>query len=215
MEKNNKTNSGKWDTRSSELFSAIRNMILPNPLTGNLEIRNDGENWNNLVNTIFINARGKGNSLFNPSNAATGLKPLIPYAGGKANELKYIYPSLPSYDRFFEPFVGGGSVFMGINANEYFINDFSSELVGLYKNIAGLNDDFFRYAELIDQTIKNVIKFRDGKEEILVGLYNRYREGSLSDKSLKTEITIFCETHKTEILAIVEGLSTFPLYLDT
>ena len=213
METNNKSFNNEWKMRSEELFTVFRNMILPNPRTGNLEIRNEGENWNTLVKTIFSVAHGKGTCLFNSSNAATGLKPLIPYAGGKTNELKYIYPSLPSYDRFFEPFVGGGSVFMGINANEYFINDFSSELMGLYKNIAGFDDNFFRYADLIDQTIKNAIKFRDEKEDILFGIYNRYREDSLSDKSLKTEITAFCKTHKSEILAIVEVFSTLPCTL--
>ena len=208
-----KTAANKWEIATDELFSAFSDMMFSNPKTGNLEFRNEGKNWSNLITTILKTARGKEKMLFNSSNAATGLKLLIPYAGGKTDELKYIYPTLPSYDRFFEPFVGGGSVFMGINANEYYINDFSSELVGLYKNIASLDDDFLRHADLIDQTIKNAIQFRDDKKDIMSGIYNRYREGSLSDENLKTEITTFCETYKSEILGIVKVFSTMPCTL--
>ena len=53
-------------------------------------------------------------------NIQTGLSPIIKWAGGKEKELKYIIPNLPKFGRFFEPFVGGGSVFMGIKSREIY-----------------------------------------------------------------------------------------------
>ena len=72
----------------------------------------------------------------------TGLSPIIKWPGGKEKELKYIFSNAPAFNRYFEPFVGGGSVFMGVNAKEYFINDFSSELIELYRNIGSSDKDF-------------------------------------------------------------------------
>lgn len=95
---------------------------------------------------------------FKPENIELGcddnkvprLQPILKWPGGKEKELKYILPNIPKFNRFFEPFVGGGSVFTAINAKEYFINDLSTELVTLYNNIAKTNNDFFKYADMID-----------------------------------------------------------------
>lgn len=76
-------------------------------------------------------------------NISSGLSPIVKWPGGKEKELKYIIPNSPKFKRFFEPFVGGGSVFMGIRASEYHINDFSSELIDLYRSIATTDKDFF------------------------------------------------------------------------
>jgi len=39
--------------------------------------------------------------------------------GGKEQELKYIHPAMPkAFDRYFEPFVGGGSVYFSIGQNK-------------------------------------------------------------------------------------------------
>ena len=43
-------------------------------------------------------------------NTSTGLQPIIKWPGGKEKELKYILPNLPKFNRYFEPFVGGGAL---------------------------------------------------------------------------------------------------------
>jgi hypothetical protein len=63
------------------------------------------------------------------NNLGSGLAPIIKWPGGKEKELKYILPNTPHFERFIEPFVGGGSVFMGIEAKKYLINDFSQNLL--------------------------------------------------------------------------------------
>lgn len=64
------------------------------------------------------------------------LRPLLKWAGGKSQELKYILPELPAhFSRYYEPFVGGGAVYTAIEADSYLINDKSKELIGLYKII--------------------------------------------------------------------------------
>ncbi len=126
------------------------------------------------------------------------LSPIIKWPGGKEKELKHIIPNLPSFERYFEPFVGGGSVFMGINAREHLINDFSEELIQLYRYIANTDKDFFKYAETMDASWKKAEEFFDENRE-LVDVYIGYRSGQIDKDSLKKYITNFCSNKKEHI----------------
>ena len=54
------------------------------------------------------------------------LSPILKWAGGKEQELKYIHPAMPKeFTNYYEPFIGGGAVCFSINANKLFINDVS------------------------------------------------------------------------------------------
>ena len=132
----------------------------------------------------------------------TGLEPIVKWPGGKEKELKHILPNVPQFERFYEPFVGGGSVFMAIRAKEYHINDFSDELIDLYKNIANTNKDFFRYAELIDTSWENALTFFNANN-ILIETYLQYRNKEISEHELKNFIHDFCDKHEQGILKII------------
>ena len=135
-------------------------------------------------------------------NIHTGLQPIIKWPGGKEKELKYILPNIPNFNRYFEPFVGGGSVFMAVKAKEYYINDLSSELVSLYNYIATSNKVFFSYVAQIDQSWENTLKFFNDNKK-LVEIYLKYRKDDISKDELKAEICQFCKDKKNEILNIV------------
>lgn len=81
------------------------------------------------------------------------LSPILKWAGGKEQELKYIIPNVPSdISSYYEPFVGGGAVYTAIQADKYFINDKSEELISLYKNISENRKHFF---SAIEEVIHN------------------------------------------------------------
>lgn len=133
----------------------------------------------------------------------SNLSPVIKWPGGKEKELKHIIPNLPHFERYFEPFVGGGSVFMGINAKEYFINDFSEELMWLYRYISETNKDFFGYAEDMDTSWINAEKFFH-ENNGLVDTYIGFRNGQMDKDGLKRYIANFCSTKKN----LIEGILT-------
>lgn len=135
-------------------------------------------------------------------STSSGLSPIVKWPGGKEKELKYILPNAPKFNRFFEPFVGGGAVFMGITAKEYHINDLSSELVELYRNISTSDMDFFRYVEEMDRSWNNCVGFFTSNVS-LVDAYTGYRKGLIGKKELKTFINTFCNNKKEEILDIL------------
>src|SRR5690349_1953391 len=79
------------------------------------------------------------------------LSPFVKWAGGKEKELKHILPAIPSFENYYEPFVGGGAVFFSVAAHNKFINDKSSELVNLYKMIVQQNKEFFYTLDILLQ----------------------------------------------------------------
>lgn len=141
------------------------------------------------------------------------LQPILKWPGGKEKELKYILPNAPKFNRFFEPFVGGGSVFTAIKADEYFINDLSTELITLYKNIAKTNDEFFKYVDMIDTSWINAFEFFNSNK-ILVETYLDYRNNVINKDELKTFVIDFCKEKKDAFFDIIGSeFSSFPCVL--
>lgn len=61
------------------------------------------------------------------------VKPFVKWAGGKRQLLPEIKRYLPSKIKdYYEPFVGGGAVFLDIQCPHPVINDFSDELINTY-----------------------------------------------------------------------------------
>ena len=82
-----------WTAAHTELFSACKDMFTINPSTGEVEQKNDKAAMENLMRTIArITMSGKEDEqhqcAYNSSNAASGLKQIVIWPGGKKNELK-------------------------------------------------------------------------------------------------------------------------------
>lgn len=114
------------------------------------------------------------------------LKPFIKYCGGKSRLLPYIFDHLPditSINNYFEPFVGGGSVFLGLytkDMNEpydrgYTISDINDNLINCYEVIKSnineliieLKKDIYKNEKENYYTCRsrfNQIKFDSSKE---------------------------------------------------
>lgn len=122
----------------------------------------------------------------------TGLEPIIKWPGGKESELAHIVQNLPShFDRFFDPFVGGGSVFMGINANQYIVNDLSSELIDFYKCIQTIDLKFFEYAESMNRSFENAGRFTSSNYKSLSDIYFQLKDDEIDKKELSKKISDF------------------------
>ncbi len=154
------------------------------------------------LNLFFGRINNIETTLENKMNISSGLSPIIKWPGGKEKELKYILPNAPEFERFIEPFVGGGSVFMGINAERYVINDFSSELIELYRCIEKSDKDFFRYARMMDESWERSAVFFISHIE-LKDTYISYRNEQIGKIELKEFIRIFCANNKQSIIDII------------
>lgn len=128
--------------------------------------------------------------LFEENNHSSfSLKPIIKWPGGKEKELSYIKENAPSsFENYYEPFVGGGSVFAVFGSNKSFINDKSAELIRLYRYIASQNNEFFEWLNVIMEAWEKTLSFAE-KKSYICDYYKNYREGKILEKTLAD----FCE----------------------
>lgn len=63
------------------------------------------------------------------------MRPIIKWPGGKSGEIAEIEPLIPSYNRYIEPFFGGGALFFHLAPEAAVINDISESLMQYYKLI--------------------------------------------------------------------------------
>ncbi len=65
------------------------------------------------------------------------MKPIIKYRGGKSKEIKYFEQYIPkNYDRYIEPFFGGGALFFYLEPQKAIINDINKNLMNFYSEIS-------------------------------------------------------------------------------
>lgn len=139
------------------------------------------------------------------------LYPLLKWAGGKEQELKYIIPNLPEkFENYYEPFVGGGAVYTAIQAKKYYINDKSDELIGLYESITnGDRQMFFKAVDeiihnwdlLTTVTVKNSIFFID--------TYKKYSQDLIDETKLKNILFEFILTHSEQFNGMFSTIFNF------
>lgn len=88
------------------------------------------------------------------------MKPIIKYNGGKSRELKTIKPYFPEFDKYVEPFVGGGSVFFDLELKGAAINDLNPVLVNFYKDVAFNREQLIAELQELENTEECYYKVR-------------------------------------------------------
>lgn len=96
------------------------------------------------------------------NNLSIHAKPILKWAGGKSQMLKYILPLIPNYSgRYIEPFLGGGAVYFALNPDNAIIADSNPELINMYRQVA----------DNVESVITYLNKYKNDKE-----LFYRVRE---------------------------------------
>jgi DNA adenine methylase len=123
------------------------------------------------------------------------LASLLKWAGGKEQELRYILPMIPPFQRYFEPFVGGGAVFFSIQAERKFINDKSSELISLYRMVAEKNSEFFQTLNGLLCQWQRVSQFVDTHAAELMSMYKAYSMDEHDSGKMREILFAFVLSH--------------------
>lgn len=133
------------------------------------------------------------------------------YVGDKyklIDEIKTHFPA--GIGRFIEPFVGGGSVFMNVDADEYLLNDLDREVIGIHKYLcARANNEqrfFDRIFALIDSYGLSCSFRRDDvppelKNEFPKTYYAKYNKDSFA--RLKTDFNTLHRRNKLYLYVLL------------
>jgi DNA adenine methylase len=87
--------------------------------------------------------------------------PFVKWAGGKQALLPTLVEAFPSsFDRFFEPFVGGGSVVLGVAPNRGVINDANRWLMDTYEAVRRGPSELTREIDRLENTREEYLRIR-------------------------------------------------------
>jgi DNA adenine methylase len=150
-------------------------------------------------------------SIIETEGVAKRLSPILKWAGGKEQELKYILPKLPeSFENYYEPFIGGGAVYMAVKACKYFINDKSDELIRLYRSICEQNQNLFFRA--INEVIHNWDLLTDvvkNNQSFFLESYKEYSQDKLNDEKMKQKMFQFIVDHSEQFNGMFSPIFNF------
>lgn len=78
--------------------------------------------------------------------------PFVKWAGGKRQLLDRLDEHLPAhYNRYFEPFVGGGALFLHLQPANAVINDINSQLLNVYQQLRDNADNVIEALKAFDE----------------------------------------------------------------
>ena len=128
---------------------------------------------------------------------------MVKYPGGKERELDVIRQFLPGkMKNYYEPFVGGGAVYLDMQADHYFINDFSKDLMTLYQCVADGDPEFFASMTEINELWKSIDAYVE-RDTDLFGFYTAYRDGEIDEIELEKKIKAYMKANTKTILNFV------------
>jgi DNA adenine methylase len=151
--------------------------------------------------------KNKGKSSTPEQNALHALKvtknrdrlaPVLKWAGGKEQELKYILPLMPAFHNYFEPFVGGGAVFFTVQASHKFINDKSPDLFNFYSAVARQDQAFLRALDGFARSWQRISELVDTHIGELVKLYKVYSMDAGPLEEMQSGVLAFTQRHGHE-----------------
>ena len=126
------------------------------------------------------------------------LSPIVKWAGGKEQELKYILPNVPdNFVRFIEPFVGGGAVYFSMGNKNKLINDKSVELTTLYNNIKYKNKDFISRLQSLQDAWVGLESILDNNIDVFNTTYLKYKANKIAKEDLIKNTELFINDNKT------------------
>ena len=136
------------------------------------------------------------------------MKAFIKWAGGKEKELPFILSNLPKhFDRYIEPFVGGGSVYFSVDKQKSIINDKSDELIKLYNFIKVGDNKFLSKIEQLHHNFQLLECVVENNSDELLNIYKNYCNEKLNNKDLKSKynniIRCFVIEHSNEFNGVL------------
>jgi len=141
------------------------------------------------------------------------LSPILKWAGGKEQELKYIHPCIPkNIKNYYEPFIGGGAVYFSLVAEKMFINDKSHELINLYNVISNQDEKFFKVINKVMHNWSLLEEIIQNNRDIFTNQYKQYSQNKIDDDGVKNWITSFVLKHSIEFNGMFD--TTFNVHIE-
>ena len=135
------------------------------------------------------------------------MKPLLKWPGGKAREIDQIQHLIPEFDRYIEPFFGGGAMYFHLQPARAAINDVSRDLMEFYHLVRTGNDDFRRQLVCYGESFQSLLSLGRVRADRLTELFELVQT---EPEQAKDALAALMEEWFPEIM----GFFSYPLVLD-
>ncbi|MDD2956999.1 MAG: DNA adenine methylase [Lachnospiraceae bacterium] len=112
-------------------------------------------------------------------------KTLIKWPGGKASEIQQFAPLIPEFDRYIEPFVGGGAVLFYLQPEKAVINDISFNLMELYELVKAQDSELCRLLQLYHTSFERLKELCEQHFEEILTMYQIYEWTDREKRDIK------------------------------
>lgn len=112
------------------------------------------------------------------------MNPIIKWPGGKSRELNKILDMIPAFDRYVEPFFGGGALYFHLCPEKAAINDVSADLMQFYQLVKEQDPMLQGYLRCYDESFRNLVNTCDANVARLVDIFTSLYTGAMEKQEL-------------------------------
>ena len=134
------------------------------------------------------------------------MKPLLKWPGGKAREIAQVYGMIPDFDRYIEPFFGGGAMFFHLKPERAAINDTSGDLMEFYHLVQTQDEPFRQALTCYGESFRAIVEYGRLHVTELLDVFSLLPE----EEDAKESLALLMEVWAPEILAMF----SYPIVLD-
>ncbi len=114
------------------------------------------------------------------------MNPIIKWPGGKSGEISKIESLIPSFDRYVEPFFGGGALFFYLKPQKAAINDISKSLMQFYELIKAQDADLYAYLLCYNSSFQRLQQICHEKYDRILYIFSKAEENCLNKDDVKS-----------------------------
>ena len=116
------------------------------------------------------------------------MNPIIKWPGGKSREIDKIRPLIPEYERYVEPFFGGGALFFYLQPKNAVINDVSESLIQYYNLIKTQDRDLYTLLMCYNNSFNNIVNVCSKESSFLLDTFFKLKGGEISKNDLSVTL---------------------------
>lgn len=100
------------------------------------------------------------------------LHPFIKWAGGKRRLIPSLQKLVPDkYNTYYEPFIGGGSLFLALQPEKAVIGDTNAQLINVWKQIAADPENLIQAVTVLDAVPADPARYHDLRAAYNAGIH--------------------------------------------
>lgn len=116
------------------------------------------------------------------------MNPIIKWPGGKAREIDKIEPFIPKFDRYIEPFFGGGALFFHLMPKSAAINDISESLIQYYHLIKAQDRQLYELLNCYNHSFTNLVSACRAEANTLLDVFNKLEKEDIDHSQLSRSL---------------------------